>query len=138
MSDLSLVNNCSVRLILKAKQLQKLLAFDLAARALADSLCECALYLNLNVGNALDADDESAAAKSLDRALQKTGSARHYLRLLQKTKYLSPNAVNSFMSDLNVIEEELRPMIAQLDFDEALSDEELQLLSDMLRGEDDE
>ena len=111
MADLGSINKHSVRLILKSKQLQKLLAFDRAALDIADSLCECALFVNLNIGNAVGTDDENRAAKSYDRALQKVGLAKYYVALLQKTKYLSPNALNSFFADLDKIEEGLRHLI---------------------------
>lgn len=104
---MSVLTEVPIKLVLKIKQLKNLLSFDEVALMLTNSMFESALYLNIHINDALNADTERQAVTSLARAYQKLGSLRYYFDILSDTQYLSGGVAHGFFSDFDLIERRL-------------------------------
>lgn len=112
---MSIFIDTPVKLVLKIKQLQKLLSFDDAALFLCEQMYDSAMKLYACMNEALTAETEKGAVIAIRRACQKLGSTRYYLSILKETTYLSDSVTIGFYSDLDEIEERIKPVIADIE-----------------------
>lgn len=115
---MSIFIDTPVKLVLKIKQLRKLLSFDDAALLLCEQMYDSAMKLYAYMTEALNAETERGAVISLRRAYRKLASTRYYLSILKETTYLSDKAAEGFYSDLDEIEERIKPVIEDYEYDD--------------------
>ena len=113
MADLVTFSELPLRLVFKVRQLKNHLPNDTVNQVLTDGLNESALYLELNINQALNAKTERKAVEELRHAYQKTGSVRYYIELLKETKAIPEFVADDLLSDCEAIKETLEPIMEE-------------------------
>ena len=125
MADLVTFSELPLRLVFKVRQLKNHLPNDTVNQVLTDGLNESALYLELNVSEALNAKTERKAVEELRHAYQKTGSVRYYIELLKETKAIPEFVADDLLSDCETIRQALKPIMEEYrgEYDDMPDDE---------------
>ena len=125
MADLVAFSELPLKLVFKVRQLKNHLPNDTVNQVLTDGLNESALYLELNVSEALNAKTERKAVEELRHAYQKTGSVRYYIELLKETKAIPEFVAEDMLSDCEVIRQSLDPIMEEYrgEYDDMPDDE---------------
>ena len=92
---------------------------------MTDRLNESALYLELNVSEALNAKTERKAVEELRHAYQKTGSVKYYIELLKETKAIPEFVADDLLADCETIRQALKPIMEEYrgEYDDMPDDE---------------
>ena len=125
------------------KQLKNYLPNDTVNQVLTDGLNESALYLELNINEALNAKTERKAVEELRHAYQKTGSVRYYIELLKETKAIPEFVAEDMLSDCEAIRQALEPIMEEYrgEYDDMPDDEFYDWLNEVFgdeEGQDDD
>ena len=125
MADLVTFSELPLRLVFKVRQLKNHLPNDAVNQVLTDGLNESALYLELNINEALNAKTERKAVVELRHAYQKTGSVRYYIELLKETKAIPEFVADDLLSDCEAIRQTLEPIMEEYrgEYDDMPDDE---------------
>ena len=125
MADLVTFSELPLRLVFKVRQLKNHLPNDTVNQVLTDGLNESALYLELNINEALNAKTERKAVEELRHAYQKTGSVRYYIGLLKETKAIPEFVAEDMLSDCETIRQALEPIMEEYrgEYDDMPDDE---------------
>ena len=125
MADLVAFSELPLQLVFKVRQLKNYLPNDTVNQVLTDGLNESALYLELNIIEALHAETERKAVEELRHAYQKTGSVRYYIELLKETKAIPEFVAEDMLSDCEVIRQSLEPIMEEYrgEYDDMPDDE---------------
>ena len=125
MADLVAFSELPLQLVFKVRQLKNHLPNDTVNQVLTDGLNESALYLELNVSEALNAKTERKAVEELRHAYQKTGSVRYYIELLKETKAITEFVADDLLSDCETIRQSLEPIMEEYrgEYDDMPDDE---------------
>ena len=125
MADLVAFSELPLQLVFKVRQLKNQLPNDTVNQVLTDRLNESALYLELNVSEALNAKTERKAVEELRHAYQKTGSVRYYIELLKETKAIPEFVADDLLSDCEAIRQALKPIMEEYrgEYDDMPDDE---------------
>ena len=113
MADLVAFSELPLKLVFKVRQLKNHLPNDTVNQVLTDGLNESALYLELNINEALNAKTERKAVEKLRYAYQKTGSVRYYIELLKETKAIPEFAADDLLADCETIRQALEPIMEE-------------------------
>ena len=143
MADLVAFSELPLQLVFKVRQLKNYLPNDTVNQVLTDGLNESALYLELNINEALNAKTERKAVEELRHAYQKTGSVRYYIELLKETKAIPKFVAEDMLSDCEVIRQSLEPIMEEFrgEYDDMPDDEFYDWLNEVFgdeEGQDDE
>ena len=111
MADLVAFSEFPLQLVFKVRQLKNHLPNDTVNQVLTDGLNESALYLELNINEALNAKTERKAVEELRHAYQKTGSVRYYIELLREARAIPEFAADDLLSDCETIRQALKPIM---------------------------
>ena len=125
MADLVAFSELPLQLVFKVRQLKNQLPNDTVNQVLTDRLNESALYLELNVSEALNAKTERKAVEELRHAYQKTGSVRYYIELLKETKAIPEFVADDLLADCETIRQALKPIMEEYrgEYDDMPDDE---------------
>ena len=125
MADIVAFSKLPLQLVFKVRQLKNQLLNDTVNQVLTDGLNESALYLELNINEALNAKTECKAVEGLRHAYQKTGSVRYHIELLKETKAISRSVADNLLSDCEAIRQMLEPIMEEYrgEFDDMPDDE---------------
>ena len=125
MADLVAFSELPLQLVFKVRQLKNYLPNDTVNHVLTDGLNESALYLELNINEALNAKTERKAVEELRHAYQKTGSVRYYIELLKETKAIPEFVADDLLADCETIRQALKPIMEECrgEYDDMLDDE---------------
>ena len=125
MADLVAFSELPLQLVFKVRQLENHLPNDTVNQVLVGGLNESALYLELNINEALNAETECKAVEALRHAYQKTGSVRYYIELLKETKAIPEFVADDLLSDCEAIRKVLEPIMEEYrgEFDDMPDDE---------------
>ena len=125
MADLVAFSELPLQLVFKVRQLKNYLPNDTVNQVLTDGLNESALYLELNINQALNAKTERKAVEELRHAYQKTGSVRYYIELLKETKAIPEFVADDLLSDCEAIRQALKPIMEEYrgEYDDMPDDE---------------
>ena len=125
MADLVTFSELPLRLVFKVRQLKNHLPNDAVNQVLTDGLNESALYLELNINEALNAKTERKAVEELRHAYQKTGSVRYYIELLREARAIPEFAADDLLSDCETIRQALKPIMEEYrgEYDDMPGDE---------------
>lgn len=134
MADLTTFSELPLQLVFKVRQLKNQLPNDTVNQVLTDGLNESALYLELNINEALCAKTERKAVEGLRHAYQKTGSVRYYIELLKETKAIPEFVANYLLSDCEAIRQTLEPIMEEYrgEYDDMPDDEFYDWLNEVL------
>ena len=143
MADLVVFSELPLKLVFKVRQLKNHLPNDTVNQVLTDGLNESALYLELNIIEALHAETERKAVEELRHAYQKTGSVRYYIELLKETKAIPEFVAEDMLSDCEVIRQSLDPIMEEYrgEYDDMPDDEFYDWLNQVFgdeEGQDDD
>ena len=143
MADLVAFSELPLQLVFKVRQLKNQLPNDTVNQVLTDRLNESALYLELNVSEALNAKTERKAVEELRHAYQKTGSVRYYIGLLKETKAIPEFVAEDMLSDCETIRQALKPIMEEYrgEYDDMPDDEFYDWLNQVFgdeEGQDDD
>ena len=143
MADLVAFSELPLQLVFKVRQLKNQLPNDTVNQVLTDRLNESALYLELNVSEALNAKTERKAVEELRHAYQKTGSVRYYIELLKETKAITEFVADDLLSDCETIRQSLEPIMEEYrgEYDDMPDDEFYDWLNQVFgdeEGQDDD
>ena len=143
MADLVAFSELPLQLVFKVRQLKNYLPNDAVNQVLTDGLNESALYLELNINEALNAKTERKAVVELRHAYQKTGSVRYYIELLKETKAIPEFVADDLLSDCEAIRQTLDPIMEEYrgEYDDMPDDEFYDWLNEVFgdeEGQDDE
>ncbi len=143
MADLVAFSELPLKLVFKVRQLKNYLPKDTVNQVLTDGLNESALYLELNINEALNAKTERKAVEELRHAYQKTGSVRYYIELLKETKAIPEFVADDLLSDCETIRQSLEPIMEEYrgEYDDMPDDEFYDWLNQVFgdeEGQDDE
>ena len=118
MADLVAFSELPLQLVFKVRQLKNQLPNDTVNH-------ESALYLELNINEALNAKTERKAVEELRHAYQKTGSVRYYIELLKETKAIPEFVADDLLSDCETIRQALKPIMEEYrgEYDDMPDDE---------------
>jgi four helix bundle protein len=116
---------------------------DTVNQVLTDGLNESALYLELNINEALNAETERKAVEALRHAYQKTGSVRYYIELLKETKAIPEFVADDLLADCETIRQALEPIMEEYrgEYDDMPDDEFYDWLNQVFgdeEGQDDD
>ena len=125
MADLVAFSELPLQLVFKVRQSKNHLPNDTVNQVLTDGLNESALYLELNINEALNAETERKAVEALRHAYQKTGSVRYYIELLKETKLIPEFVADDLLSDCETIRKTLEPIMEEYrgEYDDMPDDE---------------
>ena len=125
MADLVAFSELPLKLVFKVRQLKNYLTNDTVNQVLNDGLNESALYLELNINEALNAKTERKAVEELRHAYQKTGSVRYYIELLKETKAIPEFVADDLLADCETIRQALKPIMEEYhgEYDDMPDDE---------------
>ena len=125
MADLVAFSELPLKLVFKVRQLKNYLTNDTVNQVLTDGLNESALYLELNVSEALNAKTERKAVEELRHAYQKTGSVKYYIELLKETKAIPEFVADDLLADCETIRQALKPIMEEYrgEYDDMPDDE---------------
>ena len=125
MADLVAFSELPLQLVFKVRQLKNHLPNDTVNQVLTDGLNESALYLELNINEALNAKTERKAVEELRHAYQKTGSVRYYIELLKETKAIPEFVADDLLADCETIRQALKPIMEEYrgEYDDMPDDE---------------
>ena len=125
MADLVTFSELPLRVVFKVRQLKNHLPNHTVNQVLTDGLNESALYLELNINEALNAKTERKAVEELRHAYQKTGSVRYYIELLKETKAIPEFIADDLLSDCETIRQALKPIMEEYrgEYDDMPDDE---------------
>ena len=125
MADLVTFSELPLQLVFKVRQLKNQLPNDTVNQVLTDGLNESALYLELNINEALNAKTERKAVEELRHAYQKTGSVRYYIELLKETKAIPEFVADDLLADCETIRQALEPIMEEYrgEYDDMPDDE---------------
>ena len=125
MADLVVFSERPLKLVFKVRQLKNHLPNDTVNQVLTDGLNESALYLELNINEALNAKTERKAVEELRHAYQKTGSVKYYIELLKETKAIPEFVADDLLSDCETIRQALEPIMEEYrgEYDDMPDDE---------------
>ncbi len=125
MADLVAFSELPLKLVFKVRQLKNYLTNDTVNQVLNDGLNESALYLELNINEALNAKTECKAVEELRHAYQKTGSVRYYIELLKETKAIPEFVADDLLADCETIRQALKPIMEEYrgEYDDMPDDE---------------
>ena len=125
LADLVAFSELPLQLVFKVRQLKNQLPNDTVNQVLTDRLNESALYLELNVSEALNAKTERKAVEELRHAYQKTGSVRYYIELLKETKAIPEFVADDLLADCETIRQALEPIMEEYrgEYDDMPDDE---------------
>ena len=125
MADLVAFSELPLQLVFKVRQLKNHLPNDTVNQVLTDGLNELALYLELNINEALNAKTVRKAVEELRHAYQKTGSVRYYIELLKETKAIPKFVAENLLSDCETIRQALKPIMEEYrgEYDDMPDDE---------------
>lgn len=125
MADLVAFSELPLQLVFKVRQLKNYLPNDTVNQVLTDGLNESALYLELNINEALNAKTERKAVEELRHAYQKTGSVRYYIELLMETKAIPEFVADDLLADCETIRQALKPIMEEYrgEYDDMPDDE---------------
>ena len=125
MADLVAFSELPLKLVFKVRQLKNQLPNDTVNQVLNDGLNESALYLELNINEALNAKTECKAVEELCHAYQKTGSVRYYIELLKETKAIPEFVADDLLADCEAIRQSLEPNMEEYrgEYDDMPDDE---------------
>ena len=125
MADLVAFSELPLQLVFKVRQLKNQLPNDTVNQVLTDGLNESALYLELNINEALNAETERKAVEKLRHAYQKTGFVRYYIELLKETKAISEFVADDLLADCETIRQALEPIMEEYrgEYDDMPDDE---------------
>ena len=143
MADLVAFSELPLQLVFKVRQLKNHLPNDTVNQVLTDGLNESALYLELNVSEALNAKTERKAVEELRHAYQKTGSVKYYIELLKETKAIPEFVADDLLADCETIRQALKPIMEEYrgEYDDMPDDEFYDWLNEVFgdeEGQDDE
>ena len=143
MADLVAFSELPLQLVFKVRQLKNYLPNDTVNQVLTDGLNESALYLELNVSEALNAKTERKAVEELRHAYQKTGSVKYYIELLKETKAIPEFVADDLLSDCETIRQSLEPIMEEYrgEYDDMPDDEFYDWLNQVFgdeEGQDDD
>ena len=125
MADLVAFSELPLQFVFKVRQLKNYLPNDTVNQVLTDGLNESALYLELNVSEALNAKTERKAVEELRHAYQKTGSVKYYIELLKETKAIPEFVADDLLADCETIRQALKPIMEEYrgEYDDMPDDE---------------
>ena len=125
MADLVAFSELPLQLVFKVRQLKNQLPNDAVNQVLTDGLNESALYLELNINEALNAKTERKAVEELRHAYQKTGSVKYYIELLKETKAIPEFVADDLLADCETIRQALKPIMEEYrgEYDDMPDDE---------------
>lgn len=125
LADLVAFSELPLQFVFKVRQLKNHLPNDTVNQVLTDGLNESALYLELNINEALNAKTERKAVEELRHAYQKTGSVRYYIGLLKETKAIPEFVADNLLSDCETIIQTLEPIMEEYrgEYDDMPDDE---------------
>ena len=143
MADLVAFSELPLQLVFKVRQLKNHLPNDTVNQVLTDGLNESALYLELNINEALNAKTERKAVEELRHAYQKTGSVKYYIELLKETKAIPEFVADDLLSDCETIRQTLEPIMGEYrgEYDDMPDDEFYDWLNQVFgdeEGQDDD
>ena len=143
MADLVAFSELPLQLVFKVRQLKNQLPNDTVNQVLTDRLNESALYLELNVSEALNAKTERKAVEELRHAYQKTGSVKYYIELLKETKAIPEFVADDLLADCETIRQALKPIMEEYrgEYDDMPDDEFYDWLNQVFgdeEGQDDD
>ena len=138
MADLVAFSELPLQLVFKVRQLKNYLPNDTVNQVLTDGLNESALYLELNINEALHAKTERKAVEELRHAYQKTGSVRYYIGLLKETKAIPEFVAEDMLSDCEAIRQALEPIMEEYrgEYDDMPDDEFYDWLNEVFGDEE--
>ena len=138
MADLVAFSELPLQLVFKVRQLKNQLPNDTVNQVLTDGLNESALYLELNINEALNAETERKAVEELRHAYQKTGSVRYYIELLKETKAITEFVADDLLSDCETIRQSLEPIMEEYrgEYDDMPDDEFYDWLNEVFGDEE--
>ena len=125
MADLVAFSELPLQLVFKVRQLKNQLPNDAVNQVLTDGLNEAALFLELNINEAINAKTERKAVEEMRHAYQKTGSVRYYIGLLKETKAIPEFVADDLLSDCETIRQSLEPIMEEYrgEYDDMPDDE---------------
>ena len=125
MADLVAFSELPLQLVFKVRQLKNYLPNDTVNQVLTDGLNKSAIYLELNINEALNAKTERKAVEALRHAYQKTGSVRYYIELLKETKAIPEFVADYLLSNCEAIRKKLEPIMEEYrgEYDDMPDDE---------------
>ena len=125
MADLVAFSELPLQFVFKVRQLKNHLPNDTVNQVLTNGLNESALYLELNINEALNAKTERKAVEELRHAYQKTGSVRYYIELLKETKAIPEFVADNLLLDCETIRQALEPIMEEYrgEYDDMPDDE---------------
>ena len=125
MADLVAFSELPLQLVFKVRQLKNHLPNDTVNQVLTDGLNEAALFLELNINEALNAKTERKAVEELRHAYQKTGSVKYYIELLKETKAIPEFVADDLLADCETIRQSLEPIMEEYrgEYDDMPDDE---------------
>ena len=138
MADLVAFSELPLQLVFKVRQLKNQLQNDTVNQVLTDGLNESALYLELNINEALNAKTERKAVEELRHAYQKTGSVRYYIELLKETKAIPEFIADDLLSDCETIRQALESIMEEYrgEYDDMPDDEFYDWLNEVFGDEE--
>ena len=138
MADLVAFSELPLQLVFKVRQLKNYLPNDTVNQVLTDGLNESALYLELNINEALNAKTERKAVEELRHAYQKTGSVRYYIELLKETKAIPEFVADDLLADCETIRQALKPIMEEYrgEYDDMPDDEFYDWLNEVFGDEE--
>ena len=138
MADLVAFSELPLQLVFKVRQLKNHLPNDTVNQVLTDGLNESALYLELNINEALHAETERKAVEELRHAYQKTGSVRYYIELLKETKAIPEFVADDLLADCETIRQSLEPIMEEYrgEYDDMPDDEFYDWLNEVFGDEE--
>ena len=138
MADLVAFSELPLKLVFKVRQLKNHLPNDTVNQVLTDGLNKSALYLELNINEALNAKTERKAVEELRHAYQKTGSVRYYIGLLKETKAIPEFVADDLLSDCETIRQALEPIMEEYrdEYDDMPDDEFYDWLNEVFGDEE--
>ena len=138
MPDLVAFSELPLQLVFKVRQLKNYLPNDTVNQVLTDGLNESALYLELNINEALNAKTERKAVEELRHAYQKTGSVRYYIELLKETKAIPEFVADDLLADCETIRQALKPIMEEYrgEYDDMPDDEFYDWLNEVFGDEE--
>ena len=138
MADLVAFSELPLQLVFKVRQLKNYLPNDTVNQVLTDGLNESALYLELNINEALNAKTERKAVEELRHAYQITGSVRYYIELLKETKAIPKFVAENLLSDCETIRQALESIMEEYrgEYDDMPDDEFYDWLNEVFGDEE--
>ena len=138
MADLVTFSELPLQLVFKVRQLKNHLPNDTVNQVLTDGLNESALYLELNINEALNAKTERKAVEELRHAYQKTGSVRYYIELLREARAIPEFVADDLLSDCEAIRQSLEPIMEEYrgEYDDMPDDEFYDWLNEVFGDEE--